>query len=61
MPVYGRAQAKGLVDAVGQQQQVRRAGRFAALVANGRAPVLGQRMAAAGLDTGQVEPSVMYL
>ena len=52
---------QGLATAVGQEQQVRRAGRFAALVANGRAPIFSQRVAAIELDTRQVEPTAMQL
>ena len=52
---------QGLARGVGQKQQLRRAGRFAALVANGRAPVFSQRVAAVELDTGQVETAAMQL
>ena len=52
---------QGLAAAVGQEQQVRRAGRFAALVVNDRAPIFSQRVATDELNTGQVEPTAMQL
>jgi hypothetical protein len=42
---------QGLTPAVGQKQQVSGTRRFAPLVANGRALVFGQRMAAIQLNT----------